>query len=190
MKLFKSKAFSLIKDFNFYLMPKLFSFRTDMTREYNKRLLRNKSQYEVIIEPTYLKKWDWSRNYDLKWDLASSLRLDYKSNVMSYVDELPGGIEKEDPDYDLKKERVKEQLLDLGTKNTYTHNLSVNYTIPINKLPLLEWLNGTARYQTNYTWTASPISIQERLGNQIENSNSIQLNGMLASTGSMICSLF
>ena len=50
-------------------------------------------------------------------------------------------------------------------------------TIPINKLPLLDWVNATARYQTNYAWTASPISIQERLGNQIENSNTIQLNG-------------
>ncbi len=178
-KLFRSKALSLIGDFNFYLLPKLFSFRTDMTREYNKRLLRNKSQYEVFIEPTYLKKWDWSRNYDLRWDLASSLRLDYKSNVLAYIDELPGSLEPDEPDYDIKRERIREQILDLGTKNTYTHNLGINYTIPINKLPLLDWVSATARYQTNYKWQASPISLQERLGNQIENSNTIQLNGNL-----------
>ncbi|MCF8365575.1 MAG: cell surface protein SprA, partial [Bacteroidales bacterium] len=178
-KLFKGKAFALIKDFNFYLLPKLFSFRTDMTREYNKRLLRNKSQYEVFIEPTYLKKWDWSRNYDLRWDLASSLRLDYKANVLAYIDELPGSLEPDEPEYDIKKERIREQILDLGTKNTYTHNLGINYTIPINKFPLLDWVSATARYQTNYKWQASPISLQERLGNQIENSNTVQLNGNL-----------
>jgi len=176
-KFLKPKSLALIKDFNFYLMPKLFSFRTDMNREYSKRLLRNKSQYEVLIEPTYLKKWDWTRNYDLKFDLTSSLRLDYSADVISYIDELPGGIEKNDPDYSLRKEQVKSQILSLGTKSQYTHNLSLNYNIPINKLPLLDWLNASARYQTNYKWTASPISIQDRLGNQIENSNNIQLNG-------------
>ncbi len=176
-KLVKGKAFALIKDFNFYLMPKLFSFRTDMYREYNKRLLRNKSQYEVIIDPTYLKKWDWTRNYDLKWDLASSLRLDYKANVAAYINELPGSIEKDDPDYDIKKERVRNEILNLGTKNTFSHTLGLNYTIPINKLPLLDWLSSTARYQTNYRWQASPVSFQEQLGNQIENSRTIQVNG-------------
>ncbi len=178
-KLFKPKALALIRDFNFYLMPKLFSFRTDMMREYNKRLLRNKSQYEVFIEPTYLKKWDWSRNYDLRWDLTTSLRLDYKANVMAYIDELPGSLEKDDDDYDIKREQIREQILDMGTKNTYTHNLGVNYTIPINKLPLLDWVSATARYQTNYKWQASPKSLQERMGNQIENSNTVQLNGNL-----------
>jgi cell surface protein SprA len=177
MKAFRGKAFALIKDINFTLLPKLFSFRTDMNREYSKRLLRNKSQYDVIIEPTYLKKWDWNRNYDLKWDLASSLRLDYKVDVKAYIDELPGSIEKDDPLYDEKKERVKSQLGQLGSKNLYVHNFSVNYTIPINKFPLLDWLNATARYQTNYKWQASPVSLQLRLGNQIENSNIIQLNG-------------
>ena len=177
MKLFSGKALALIKDINFTLLPKLFSFRTDMNREYSKRLLRNKSQYDVIIEPTYLKKWDWNRNYDLKWDLATSLRLDYKVNVRSYIQELPGGIEQDDPLYQEKRDQVREQVLDLGTKSLYTHNFSLNYTIPINKLPLLDWVNATARYQTNYSWTASPISIQEQLGNQIENSNTIQLNG-------------
>lgn len=177
MKLFSGKAFALIKDFNFYLMPKLFSVRTDMTREYGKRLLRNKSEYEVIIEPTYMKKWDWRRIYDLRWDLASSLRFDYKANVLAYIDELPGSLEKDDPDYDVKREQIREQLLDLGTKNTYTHNLNVTYTLPINKIPLLDWLTATTRYQTNYKWQASPISLQERLGNQIENANTIQLSG-------------
>lgn len=180
VKLFNPKAFALIKDFNFYLMPKLFSFRTDMNREYNKRLLRNKSQYEVIIEPTYLKKWDWLRNFALNWDLATSLRLDYRADVMSYIDELPGSIEKDDPLYDVKREQVRQELSQLGSKTNYFHTVGLNYNIPIQKFPLLDWVTATARYQANYRWQASPRSLQERLGNQIENSNTIQLNGNLS----------
>ncbi|HPR58164.1 MAG TPA: cell surface protein SprA [Bacteroidales bacterium] len=180
IKFLNSKVFSLIKDFNFYLMPKLFSFRTDMNREYNKRLLRNKSQYAVIIEPTYLKKWDWTRNYTLNWDFATSLRLDYRADVLSYIDELPGSIEKDDPDYEIKKDQRWDQISNLGTKSNFNHTIGINYTIPINKVPLLDWVNATARYQANYRWQASPISLQERLGNQIENSNTVQLNGNLS----------
>ncbi len=173
----KGKAFSLIKDFNFTLMPKLLSFRTDMNRQYSKKVLRNKSQYVVIMEPTYLKKWDWNRNFDLKWDLATSLRVDYQASVQSYVQELPGGLDKDDPTYPIKKEQIKNQLLQLGTKNLFSQNFSVNYTIPINKFPMLDWITATARYQATYHWTASPVSIQTTQGNQIENSNIIQLNG-------------
>lgn len=178
--LFNAKIFALIKDFNFYPMPKLVSFRTDMHREYNKRLLRNKSQFEVLIEPTYLKKWDWSRNYTLNWDFTTSLRFDFRANVMAYIDELPGSIEQDDPDYEIKRERVREEIRGLGSKNHYDHQFGLNYTIPISKLPLLDWVNATARYQANYKWQASPKSLQDRLGNQIENSNTIQLNSNLS----------
>jgi len=51
----RSKDLQLIKDFNFSLVPRMFSFRTDINREYTERKLRNKSQALVLIEPTYMK---------------------------------------------------------------------------------------------------------------------------------------
>lgn len=180
IKAFNPKPLAFLRDFNFYLMPKIVSVRTDMNREYNKRLLRNKSQYQVIIEPTYLKKWDWTRNYTLNWDFTTSLRLDYKADVGSYINELPGSLEKNDPDYEIKKERIRSELLNLGTKNLFMQNLGLNYNIPINKFPLLDWTSATARYQANYRWQASPVSLQQRFGNQIENSRTIQLNANLS----------
>ncbi len=56
----------------------------------------------------------------------------------------------------------------------------INYTLPISKLPLLDWVTANARYQVNYRWQASPKSLQARFGNQIENSSNIQLNGSLS----------
>ncbi len=172
MKAFSDTALTLIKDINFTLLPKQFSFRTDMNRECRERRLRNKSQYDVTIQTTYQKKWDWNRNFGLKWDMATSLQLEYKVDVKAYIRELPGSV-----DYDKNRVDVKEQILHLGTKNLYIHKFLLNYTIPINKLPLLDWVNATALYHPNYTWRASPLSIQETQGNQIKNSNDIQLNG-------------
>lgn len=177
----KSKNLQLIKDFNFYLLPRMFSFRTDLNREYTERKLRNKSQALIIIEPSYIKSYVWSRMYDYKHDLTQGLKIEFNANANALIDELPGSVDKDDYGYTVeeKRERVREQILGLGTMNQYNQVLNVNYTIPINKIPAFNWVTATARYQGTYNWTASPKSIQPIMGNTIENANTVQLNGNL-----------
>ena len=55
MKFLKSPYLRIIKDFNFNTMPKSFSFRTDINRNYNETQLRNLSNENMIIMPTYNK---------------------------------------------------------------------------------------------------------------------------------------
>ncbi len=181
-----TKALQLIKDFNFYFLPKMFSFRTDMSRMYSTNKLRNKSFGKVNTEPTFNKTWDWNRLYDLKFDLAQSLTFSFNANATSYINEYPGS-NKEIWDGTLygdgiitpeeKKERVKSEILKGGTKNRYTQNVGANYNIPINKFPLLDWVTAQAGYQAAYSWTASPRSIQQEMGNTLANNNNWNING-------------
>lgn len=178
IKLFqKGKAWQLLRDFNFYYVPKMFSFRSDMNREYDSRLLRNKSDALVILEPTYVKKWDWNRTFDLKYDFSQALKLDYSAVANAYVREMPGSLSKTDDDYQQKKDTIWNDILNFGTLSRFTQTMNINYTLPFNKIPILNWLTGTARYGSNYRWEASPRSVQSILANTIENSNTIQLNG-------------
>ncbi len=152
----KTKALQLIKDFNFYFLPKMFSFNTNMNRMYNERKLRNKSFGDVITNTMYDKTWTWNRNYDLKFDLATSLTLNYNANASSFINELPGSNssdwtgmydgETTTFESDVKKQRVEDELRRGGTKNGFTQNVGINYNIPINKFPLLEWVTATAGY--------------------------------------------
>jgi len=57
--------------------------------------------------------------------------------------------------------------------------LDLHYSLPINKIPIFDWITAKAGYQATYNWTASPASIQDRMGNQIENSNTILFNADL-----------
>lgn len=178
VKLFqKGKTWQLIKDFNFYYMPKMFSFRTDMDREYDQFLMRNKSDALVLLEPSYVKRWNWNRTFDLKYDLSQSLKLDYSAVANAYIREMPGSFSKTDEDYQQKKDTIWHDILNFGTLSRFTQNVNVNYAIPFNKIPILNWVTGSARYGANYRWEASPRSIQSILANTIENSNTIQLNG-------------
>ncbi|MCF8303387.1 MAG: cell surface protein SprA [Bacteroidales bacterium] len=178
----KSNAFQLISDFNFYYLPKMLSFRTDMNRMYHERQLRNKAEGQILIEPTYEKDWNWTRNYDLKYDLTKSLKMTFTANADAYVDELPGSIDEEDQygyTPEEKTEYREEELFNFGSMDRYEHTMSINYALPINKLPLMDWVNMTSRYNTTYRWQASPKSVVDQLGNTIENSNSIQGNANL-----------
>ncbi len=178
VKLFNKSYLKLIKDFNFYYLPKMFSFRTDLNREYTERKLRNKTSADIIIQPTYMKSYTWNRTYDLKWDLAKSLKLDFKAMADAFIDELPGSRDGDDYGYTAaeKREQVNDQLLSGGTMDRYYQTTSLNYRLPLNKIPIVDWINATARYQATYTWKASPTSVQEAMGNSIENANTKQIN--------------
>jgi len=172
-----SKYLNLIRDFNFYYLPKLISFRTDMYREHNKRTLRNKSSGDVPMETFYVKKWDWNRNYNVKFDLSQSLKLDFRANATAYIDEPQGNPEKGDEEYSAYRREIFDEIGRLGSINRYNQLLILNYALPFQKMPLLDWISSQLSYQGTFNWGASPSSIQQQFGNQIENSAQLQLTG-------------
>jgi len=176
-KVVKSKSLALIRDFNFYYLPRLLSFRTDMYRDYQRRLLRNKSAAQIIIEPNYTKHWDWNRIYDIKYDFSQSLKFDYSANVNAYILEPPGGLEKQNSNYENYRDTVWNSIKNFGSTNRFNQLANVNYSVPFNKIRLLNWVTLNARYGVKFRWEASPRSLQTRFGNTIENSRDIQLNG-------------
>ena len=169
----KSKAFALIKDFNFYYLPKSFTFRTDMNREFNQRKFRNKSAAIVPMETFYIKRWDWTRLYDLKYDFSKSLKFTLLANSNAFVNEPPGVIDRSNRD------QVWSQIFSFGTMNTYNQAFTVTWEIPMSKIPILDFITLNAGYQAAYRWNASPLSIQPQFGNAIENSNNKVINGNL-----------
>ncbi len=176
-----SPYLALIRDFNFYYVPRSFSFLTNMDRTYSENLLRNKIQADILIDTTYLKTFDWNRQYDLRYDLTQSLQLDFRANAMARIDEPPGRMDKADSDYSAKVDTIWDNVFDFGRMEQYSHSGSLTYNVPFAKFPLLNWINTTATYKTDYLWTAAPRAA-EYLGNTIENSNSVQINGSLNMT--------
>ena len=181
-KLVKSKSLAVIRDFNFYYVPKLLSFRTDMYRDYERRLLRNKSDAQIIIEPNYTKQWDWNRIYDIKYDFSQSLKFDYSANVNAFILEPPGGYDKQNSNYQNYRDTVWNSIKNFGSTNRFNQLANINYSVPFNKIPILNWVTLNARYGVKFRWEASPTSLQARFGNTIENSRDVQLNGGLRFT--------
>jgi len=170
-------AFQLIKDFNFYYLPKNFSFRTDMNRTNNTKKFRNKSAGDIITYPIYAKTWTWNRNYDFKFDFTKALTFDFTAGTNAYIYEPAGNPDRGTTAYNQNRDTIMDEIFRFGSKSSYSQTFKLNYTVPLNKIPVLNWISATAGYQGMYTWTASPLSVQDRIGNTLGNQNTKQLNG-------------
>ena len=174
----KSAYFRLIKDFNFNTMPKSFSFRTDIDRNYNETKVRNLSNSNMLIFPTYNKFFNWNRAYELKYDLMRTLKLDFAVNQKANIDEPAGKIDKSDPLYKEKMDTIWSNFWNFGRATNYHQTFGLNYQVPLNKIPIVNFISLNTRYNASYDWTASLPAISY-LGNTIQNSNSKQYNGQI-----------
>jgi cell surface protein SprA len=175
VKLFKNKYFALLKDFNFYTLPKSISFQTDLDRYYNKTQFRNINNPDFTLPPYYNKAFVWNRNYSIKYDLTRTLKTEFKVNNSASIDEPQGELVRSDPYYQEKKDSVWNNILNFGRPTLYHHSLNASYNVPLNKFPLTSWINLNTKYVANYDWLAAPLSLQS-LGNTIQNSNKKQIN--------------
>ena len=76
-KLKEIKWLQLISDIHFFPYPQSFSVETQVYRLFSESKLRNKSTGDIIIDPTFIKAFEWSRNYTLRWNLWESFNFDY-----------------------------------------------------------------------------------------------------------------
>lgn len=184
-KSLNSPFLRLIKDFNFYYMPSMVSVTSDITRNYREILSRNLDNPDLLVLPTIDKDFMWNRDYAFKFNLTRNLRLDFRATVQSRIDEPEGIVDRQrDRErYEQWKDTVWQNILDGGRPVNYNHDFSVDYTVPINKLPGLDWTNLRTMYSTRYDWQAGAITRDStELGNTIRNANSLQLDGGLSLT--------
>jgi len=169
----KSPWLQMIRDLNITLLPKSFTFRTSIIRDFNEFKFRPKSQGNIIMDTSFVKVFNWMRNYSLQWDITNSLRFTFNANASARLDEPQGLIDTKE-----KKDSVWRSFGRGGRMNIYEQRFDATYQLPLNKIPLLSWLSSNVRYASTYRHAGAPLSLVE-LGNTIENSNQIQLNGQV-----------
>lgn len=179
-----NKYLKFIGDFNFGPLPTALMFQTDLSRSYYEQQLRNVERPNFFLQPTYSKDFLWNRAYGLTWDLAQNLRLDFKANNTARIDEPDGMVDRrrDKHTYEIWRDSVITNLRNFGRNTLYTQNIGLTYTIPINKLPLLDWTMANASYTGSYRWQAGAVladTSQFDYGNTLQNGNQFSLSGQL-----------
>ena len=166
-KLFKNKNWKIIKDFNFYYLPKNLTFSTEVYRDFEETLLRNKSAAQVIIKPTYFKQFTWQRNYGLQYDLSKSFHIQYTAAANARIDEPIGRIETSSA-----ADSIWNSITGGGTIQQFQQSLSANYDVPVSKLPYMDFLKVPLSYRTNYTYQGTTEALAS-LGSVLQNSTTL-----------------
>ncbi len=168
-----NKWFALIKEINFTPIPSRFGFNTDISRTYNEVLNRDITNIIAVDTKTqtqYNKTFNTTRSYDLKWELTKNLKLDFAANNEGRILEPAGAI-----DSTWKRDQIKENIKSLGVNTNYRQSLNVNYSIPINKIPIFDFTTASYSYKSNYTWTRR-LFASDSIGNTIQNGNTQSWN--------------
>ncbi len=173
--LMRKPYMALLRDFNFYLLPNQVSFMTDMNKSYQQFQVRDVTNPNSIgVEPAYPKLFFWNRQYDLKHTLSRNLKFDFTATNNARVDEPAGQIVKGDQEYNAY---VWDRVLEFGQNTNYTHQFNLTWTVPINKIRMLSWVNMSAKYSGNFRWEQGPMQLDDLTQEEIFPYGHILRNG-------------
>lgn len=179
-KFIKARPLQIISQFNFNPLPNSFNFSTLLDREFTTTKYRF-TGLEEKFSTFYIKRFSWDRNYDLQWDLTKSLNITYAATNRGVIDEPNEAELVETPGIGLteirqiRKDSIWKGIRNFGRTKNFRHSLSVNYTLPIQYLPYMDWVQARAQYRADYSWSAAALNV-DSLGNVIQNSQNMQFN--------------
>ncbi len=177
-KIIKSNLLALIRDINYSLVPSRLNYSINFDRFYSSTTLRNNDPTDSISTPTtYNKTFNITRVYGIGWNLTKSFTMDIDATNLSTVDEPVGQLN------GLKIDTLWRNILSLGRTTNYNHTLNFNYTVPLTKIPGMDWMALIAHYTTHFTWQGQALFAiddpQFDVGNSIQNARTIQLQPTL-----------
>ena len=174
IKWLDSKIFKIIQDFNFNPIPSNINIRGDLNRMFNKTQYRNSDLKTDGVDPIYEKYFSFNKSYGIRWNIFNSMNIDFSVINNSVVDEPEGEL-----DTNEKLDSMFYNLKRLGRTKNFNQNIKINYKLPINKLPLLDWVSSNAKYSSRYIWSAGSYQQSDTLGNIAENGREYSLSTKL-----------
>jgi len=182
----KSKWLNFPKALGLNYLPQTIAFNTDLTRTYyelQERDLENTENPNLPV--SFNSQILWNREFQLRWDLTKNLHMNFQSATHAQIEEpyrenTPINKDLYPDFYSVWKDSVKQSLLHMGTPLDYRQTFTASYQLPLNKLPILDWLNSDASYNATYNWVrGAELDDGSTLGNTITSNRNLNINGAL-----------
>ena len=182
----KSKWLDILKRFGLNWLPQNLAFNTEMTHETYELQERDmesltKSQLPITFSDQFL----WNREFALRWDLTRNLHMNFQSATHAQVD-----VPYPDVDTDLYADQyhawkdsvyrsaVLNSVRTWGTPLDYSQSFTASYKVPLNLLPVFDWVNTDASYSSNYSWERGMEDENgNSYGNTVNTHRELTLNG-------------
>ncbi len=152
----KSKWLEIFKRFGLNYLPQSVTFNSDIVRTYYELQERDMESLENSQLPlTFNEQFLWNRNFSLRWDLTRNLHMNFSSTTHAQVEEPYTPVNKNlyPTEYEAWKDSVWTSIKHLGAPMDYSQNFSASYQLPLNLIPIFDWINTDASY------SVSPITV-------------------------------
>ena len=179
----KSKWFEILKRFGLNWLPQSIAYNTEISRNYyelQERDMENLSGEQLPL--TFNEQFLWNREFSLRWDLTKNLHMNFNSATHAQIEEPYTPINKDlYPDqYTAWKDSVWTSIKHMGTPLDYKQNFTASYQLPLNLIPIFDWINADASYTATYDWVrGTELDDGTNLGNTISSNRNLNLKGTL-----------
>lgn len=177
----KSKWYDIVKNFGLNWLPQNITFDTEMLRNYYELQERDMESTEGNQLPlTFSEQFLWNREFSIRWDLTKNLHMNFNSATHAEIEEPYTPINKDlYPDqYTAWKDSVWNSIKDFGRPLDYNQTFNMSYQLPLNLIPIFDWINSDANYNATYNWTrGTDLEDGTSLGNEISSNRTFNLNG-------------
>ncbi len=173
-KKIKNKNLKFIKELNLNPIPNSFTFNTLLDRHQQATTYRF---VEEQFNTFFIRKFLWSRNYDVKWDIMKALKLNFQAENIGVIDELDSeGNTPFGERFDgSNRDYVRQNIRNFGRNKNYGHSINASINVPLKNFPFLDFITLKGQYSATYDWSRSAINT-DSLGNVIQNSSNRQVN--------------
>ena len=177
----KSKWLDLPRRFGFNWLPQNVGFNSDISRSYYELQERDMQDLGGSQLPlTFSQQFLWNREFSLRWDLTKNLHMNFQSATHAEIEEPYTPVNKDlyADQYKAWKDSVWTSIKHFGTPLDYNQTFTASYQLPLNLIPIFDWVNADAQYTATYNWMrGSDLEDGTSLGNTISNNRQIRLNG-------------
>ena len=179
----KSKWMKIFKDWGVNPLPQTLALNTDVTRTYHELQRREISSLAAgnEIPLTFSQQFYWNRGMSIKWDPTTNLKMSLNTGTNAEIEEpfLPVNKELYPNEYAVWKDSVKHSLQSFGTPLSYQQSFNASYALPLNKMPIFEWLAADASYSATYNAQRGNTISGVNFGNNIANKRNVGLKTTL-----------
>lgn len=179
----KSKYWDWLKEFNFNLLPTSISLNSNITRTLNRQSFRqvlaagdssNLLGLPEVQQRNYLFDWQYAVNYNLTKSLQFNFTAANNHIIKNYFEEDENGDQIVNRDLALW-----DGFWNVGDPNRHMQQLQLNYDIPLDKIPFLNFITATYAYTGDFDWQRGSEVLNEVAGedlNTIQNASTHNLN--------------
>ena len=173
----------LLREQKFSLWPQSINLNSDITRTYYELQERDMDNLQdKSIPMTWSQDFLWNRSMNINWDPTGDIHLSLQSATNAEIQEPHVPVNKNlyPDEYSVWKDSVRHSLLHFGTPLSYKQSFNASWKLPINKFPLLKWINADVSYDSQYAWDrGTTMRDGSTLGNTINMSRNTKYNSRL-----------